>query len=287
MQAKSRSLWRRENLLAAAGLLLALAVWEGLAHAVKLSSKHAESIMPTIEYIFAVSLPNLAGYYGMGGLGVGKYGAEPGYGLAFVVLAYHSYCTLFRIVCGFALGGFLGIGLGLLLKANRELNSFFGTPVLSARIIPQMALVPLFIIWFGGSSLGFVLFIAFGVFSGLFINTQNAVDNVPVLYQRYAMTLGAGSSRLYRTVILPALVPELLGGIRVIVGQAWALSLAAEFLASQNGLGRIIIQARQRLDTGQIVIILLLYMAFSILMVKAITAIGAYLTRWKPVWEHS
>lgn len=71
----------------------------------------------------------------------------------------------------------------------------------------------------------------------------------------------------------------------MIVGQAWALSLASEFLASQNGLGRIIILARQRLDTGQIIIVLILYMAFSLIMVKGLALLGDYLTRWKPVWE--
>lgn len=285
MPKRLKALAKPEALLAVAGLLLAVAIWEVSAQAMKAGSPHAQSILPTVGYVFSESLPNLAGYYGMGGLGVGRYGAEPGYKLAFVVLAYHSCRTLFRIVLGFLLGGFFGIGLGLLLKANREINSFFGTPLLSIRIIPQMALVSLFIVWFGGSELGFVLFIAFGVFTGLFINTQNAVDNVPMLYQRYAATLGASNARMYRTVILPAFVPELMGGVRVIVGQAWALSLASEFLASQNGLGRIIILARQRLDTGQIIIILLLYMIFSLLMVKAIVSLGDYLTRWKPVWE--
>lgn len=182
------------NMLGIAGLVLAVAVWEVSARAMKTSSPHAESIMPTVGYVLTESLPNIAGYYGMGGLGVGRYGAEPGYGLAFTVLAYHSGKTLVRILCGFFLGGVLGVGLGLLLKANREVNSFLGTPLLSIRIIPQMALVSLFIVWFGGSELGFVLFIAFGVFTGLFINTQNAVDNVPVIYQRYAATLGAGKA---------------------------------------------------------------------------------------------
>jgi sulfonate transport system permease protein len=145
-----------------------------------------------------------------------------------------------------------------------------------------MALIPLFIAWFGGREIGFIMFIGYGVFSALFVNTINAVDNVPPIYQKFALSLGASKARLFRDVIFPGIIPELLGGLKVIVGQAWALSLAAEFLASQNGLGRIIILARQRLDTGQIIIVLLLYMVYAILFLKFLQWIGDSITRWKP-----
>ncbi len=276
---------RSDRALAVAGVITVVFMWELIAQILLRTTPYASSILPSLESIFGKSFPGLSILYGMGGLGVGKYGAEPSYTLTFVVIAYHSVRTFIRIVGGFVLGGILGIGLGLLVKANKEVSSFFSWQLQLIRIVPQMALVPLFIIWFGGTELGFIMFIGYGVFSALFVNTINAVDNVSPTYQKFAMTLGASKYQLYRDVILPGIIPELMGGLKVIVGQAWALSLAAEFLASQNGLGRIIILARQRLDTGQIIIVLLLYMAYTMLFLRLVYAIGGYATRWKPAME--
>ena len=276
---------RIDRRLAIAGVAAVVIMWEVVAHVLLRFTPYATSIVPSLESIFLRSFPGLSIFYGMGGLGVGKYGAEPSYSLTLLVIAYHSLRTLVRIVGGFVLGGILGIGLGLLVKASREVSSFFSWQLQLIRIIPQMALIPLFIIWFGGTEIGFIVFIGYGVFSALFVNTINAVDNVSPIYQKFAMTLGATKFQMFKDVILPAIIPELTGGLKVIVGQAWALSLAAEFLASQNGLGRIIILARQRLDTGQIIIVLLLYMAYTILFLKLVYAIGGYATRWKPAME--
>jgi ABC-type nitrate/sulfonate/bicarbonate transport system permease component len=276
---------RSDTRLALSGLLTVLVVWEIAAHLLLLATPFASSILPTFESIVGKSLRELSIFYGMGGLGNGKYGAEPGYGLTLVVIAYHSLRTLFRIVCGFLLGGVLGIGLGLVVKASREASSLVSWQIQIIRIVPQMALVPLFIIWFGGTELGFIMFIGYGVFSALFVNTISAVDNVSPIYQKFALTLGASRARMFVDVVLPGIIPELLGGIKVIVGQAWALSLAAEFLASQNGLGRIIILARQRLDTGQIIIVLLLYMAYTLLFLRIVYWFGNRMTRWKQVLE--
>ncbi len=274
-----------DRLLALSGVAAVLIGWEALARILLLVTPFANSILPTFESIFGISFPGLSIYYGMGGLAAGKYGVEPSYTLTLVVIAYHTLRTFIRILGGFLIGSVLGIGLGLVVKANREASSFFSWQLQLIRIIPQMALIPLFIIWFGGTELGFMLFIGYGVFSALFVNTINAVDNVSPIYQKFALTLGASKFQLYRDVILPAIIPELMGGVKVIVGQAWALSMASEFLASQNGLGRIIILARQRLDTGQIIIVLLLYMVYTILFLRLVYWIGGYATRWKPVME--
>ena len=277
---------RRSNIvLSIAGILTFLVVWEVTAHVLVRFTPFSTSILPSFEYIIGTSLRNLSTFYGMGGLGIGKYGAEPSYALALLVILYHTARTFIRIIFGFLVGTVAGIGLGLVVKASREVSSFSSWQLQLIRIVPQMALIPLFIAWFGGSELGFVMFIGYGVFSALFVNTINAVNNVPPVYQKFALTLGASKARLYRDVIIPGIIPELLGGLKVIVGQAWALSLAAEFLASQNGLGRIIILARQRLDTGQIIIILLLYMLYAILFLKFLNWMGKSITRWKPTTE--
>lgn len=259
--------------------------WEVFAQILKIITPYADRIWPTLEYIFLDSLPYMAVFYGMGGLGTGNYGQEPSYLLAFVVIGYHSFKTFLRVMGGFLIGGFLGIGLGLLVKANKKVAAFFETPFRFIRIVPLMALIPLFIVWFGSKEIGFMIYIGFAVSVVLYLNTINAVDNVPPIYQKFSLTLGATRGQLFRTVIIPAFVPEILGGLKLIVGQAWALSLASEFLNAQNGLGRMVVLARERLNTGVIILVLILYFAYSMLFLKVLSSIGNYITRWMPRME--
>ena len=273
---------RKARILRISSIFFVIIIWEVFAHILKLYNPNAALIWPTFEYIFLVSFPYTAVFYGAGGLGTGTYGQEPSYSVAFVVIAYHSALSFIRIILGFLLGAVLGIGMGLLVKGNRKIYAFFETPFRLIRIVPLMALIPLFIVWFGTKEISFIIYIAFAVMVVLYLNTINAVDNVQPVHQRFAKTLGATQGQLFRTVIIPASIPELLGGLKMIVGQAWALSLAAEFLNAQNGLGRLVALARLRLNTGLILIVLMLYLLYSLFFLKILTSIGNYITRWVP-----
>ena len=92
----------------------------------------------------------------------------------------------------------------------------------------------MFLSWFGRAHVGSIAFVAFAVFSILFINTIEAIRNVDPIARVLAQTPGASRARVYRTVVVPAVVPELVGGMRVVLGLAWAILLAAEFLAASR-----------------------------------------------------
>jgi ABC-type nitrate/sulfonate/bicarbonate transport system permease component len=114
------------------------------------------------------------------------------------------------------------------------------------------------------------------------INTIEAIRNVPPVYFQYARTLGASRLQAYRTVILPAMLPELIGGIRVVLGLSWAIVLAAEYLASQSGLGRILIMAEKWLYTGRMIVIIFLIIAYSLLLNWLFLKVAKHITRWMP-----
>jgi sulfonate transport system permease protein len=145
-----------------------------------------------------------------------------------------------------------------------------------------LALLPLFLAWFGGRETGAVAFIAYAVFTMMFISTLEAVRNVDPVVQDYARTLGASRARVYGTVVMPAIVPELTGGVRVVLGLAWAILLAAEFLASQNGVGHILILAQQYAYTDRMILIVLLIMLYTYLLDRAFSAFANRVTRWAP-----
>jgi ABC-type nitrate/sulfonate/bicarbonate transport system permease component len=198
------------------------------------------------------------------------------------VIAENTASSALTLVGGLAIGGGLGIGLGLAFGWSATLRLVLEGPFLLIRVIPLFALLPLFLSWFGGTRTGAVSFVAFAVFSMLFVNTIEAIRNVSPLVQVYARTLGASPMQVYRRVIVPAIVPELIGGARVVLGLSWAILLAAEFLAAQSGIGRIMILAQQYFDTSRVILIVLLIMVYTLILDRLVAALGARATRWVP-----
>ena len=267
------------------GLLIIVAVWEIIAAYYARTFENGTYLFPSLKSILTTSFFNMSSFYGMGGLGTGQYGLAPSAWLSFKVIFYHTRKTFVRIIFGFALGVLIGVSTGMFYKASRYFRAFSSLPLRLIAIIPQMALITLFLAWFGDSELGYILFIAFGVFVAIYINTVNAIENLPPIYYKYSETLGAPTSKYYISVVLPGIIPELTGCLKMIVGQAWALSMASEFISSQNGLGRIIVLARQHLDTGIILVVLFLYIVYTLITLQALYWLCGYITRWMPKME--
>jgi sulfonate transport system permease protein len=151
-----------------------------------------------------------------------------------------------------------------------------------ARTFPLLALIPLFQLWFGLTFAGMMLFVAYAVGVILFTGTVNAVGNIPPVYLDYARTLGASRLRLYRTLVLPAMFPELRSSILLGLGMAWTAVVGAEFLGAQTGLGQIIVYSRQfgYVDRMFLVaLILLLYAAATFVLFERASR---RLTDWMP-----
>ncbi|RGB64928.1 ABC transporter permease [Provencibacterium massiliense] len=284
---KARKHNREKLLFELMSVFLIVLCWEGLAAHFAKSYENGSYLFPSLYSVLTRSFLNLSAFYGMGGLGTGNYGVAPSAFVSLSVIAYHTARTFLRIAAGFLIGVSLGIFCGILYKANRYYHAFTSIPSRIVSIVPQMALITLFLAWFGDSEAGYILFIAFGIFVAVYINTVNAIENLPPVYHKFSSTLGAGKARFYWSVALPGIIPELSGCMKMIVGQAWALSMASEFISSQNGLGRIIVLARQRLDTGIILIVLFLYVIYTLLTLKVLYRLCAYLTRWQPQMESS
>lgn len=187
-----------------------------------------------------------------------------------------------RLLGGVLLGAAIGITAGLLLAWSKLVRLLVQGPVLLVRTIPLMALVPLFLAWWGGTSFGILAFIAFAVFSVVVISTVEAAGNVPPELVNLARTLGAARFRIYRTVILPAIVPAVIGGLRVVIGIGWALLLAGEYLGAQNGLGHVLIMAEDYLYTARMALIVVMIMVYTFVLDRLFTLAADWITRWMP-----
>jgi sulfonate transport system permease protein len=264
---------RSSRLYGVAVLLLFLVAWWIAAAWVARTSDRADVLLPSPLDVVR-SFRGLAVFAGPG--------AELTYANAVRVVVENSIDSGRRLLFGLLIGAVVGVGSGLLLGWNWRLRNIAEGPLLAIRVIPLLALLPLFLAWYGGREAGNITFIAFAVFTMLFVNTLEAIRNVDPVVQNYARTLGASSFRVYRTVVVPAIIPELVGGIRVVLGLAWAILLAAEFLASQSGIGHILILAQQYSYTSRMILIVLLIMFYTYVIDQMFAAGAAYLTRWVP-----
>ncbi|MBL8591003.1 MAG: ABC transporter permease [Methylobacteriaceae bacterium] len=160
-------------------------------------------------------------------------------------LAGHVGISLFRILAGFAAAAVAGIALGLACGWFRFLDVFIRPLVELLRPIPPLAWIPLAIIWFGlgEPSKIFVIFLA--AFFPVFTSAWRGVALIPPVIFRAARTMGVDGARLLWKIGVPAAMPDIAVGLRVGFGLAFGILVAAELIAADQGLGYLIMQARQ------------------------------------------
>ena len=164
--------------------------------------------------------------------------AEKGLLLKYVV------ASLFRVTCGFALALAVGIPAGLALGWFERGYRAFNPLIQVLRPISPIAWIPIAILWFGVSDAApiFLIFLA-SVFP-IAVSAIAAVHDMQPVYLRAARNFGLSGPELVRRVILPAALPQILTGVRIALGVAWLVVVAAEMIAVNSGLGYLIIDAR-------------------------------------------
>lgn len=191
-----------------------------------------------------------------------------------------AWATLSRVVVSWILGSALGVGVGLLMARSRWM--MYGlTPIIEAvRPVPPVALIPFVILWFGIGDSGKYFLGALACFMVMVVNTTVAVTNVPPVYVQAARSLGASSNTVYRSVVLPAIVPEILSGFRIGSALAFAVIVAAEFMGADAGIGRLIMQASRTLNTSVVLLGTAVIAVMAVVLDQVISRLSAYATRW-------
>lgn len=266
----SRHGWLR---ILAAVLVLA-AAWQLAALSAAEIGTRAARLAPTWQQIVLVDLPGFASF--------ADGTTQSDYWLAFEVIALNAWATVVRVLISLVLAFFIGCSIGLLTMSSRVSYGIINPVTRVIRNIPLLALVPLFLIWFGGEEFGVIAFITFGLSTIYLTNTVSAVANVDGNRIAFARMLGANRLTLVRDVIFPSIVPNLLDATRVAVGVAFAVGLGGEFLAAQEGLGRLLIVSQTYVQTGRMVVVLLCYVILAGIATRSVDIVGARLTKWLP-----
>lgn len=188
--------------------------------------------------------------------------------------------TFGRFAAGFLLGTALGIFLGLAMSYSTRVAAFFDPIVEGMRPVPAIAMIPFFLLWFGLAEAGKILLIALGVFAIIVVNTYESVKNVPRIFPLAASTLGASKTQMFRTVLLPGMLPGLIGSLRTAAALAFTLVVAAEFMGATSGMGYRIMEARRLYNPELILLGIFMLGILSALIDQLIRRVTNYLTRW-------
>ena len=194
----------------------------------------------------------------------------------------HFTASIIRVFIGGSAGMSMGITVGLAMGWIRPFRDFIQPPIEVLRAVPPLAIAPMLLIWFGPTATTqYVMLIGY-TFLAIVINTLEAIRNVPQVYIRYARTMGATWGQVFRTVVLPGIVPELVGGIRVGIALSWGIAVVTELLGAPLGIGKVfsMMLTAQGLD---IIIISIFYVSLVALATdRLVVLVSGYVTRWLP-----
>jgi NitT/TauT family transport system permease protein len=159
------------------------------------------------------------------------------------VLRY-AVASLYRVANGFLLAAAIGIPLGLWAGWSTRAFWAINPLVQGLRPISPIAWIPIAILWFGVKD-GCAIFVIFlSSFFPIVTGTTTAVRTIPLVYVRSAQNFGLGGLELFRRVVFPAALPQIVTSLRIALGIAWLVVVAAEMIAVTSGLGFLVNDAR-------------------------------------------
>jgi NitT/TauT family transport system permease protein len=160
------------------------------------------------------------------------------------LLFRYIVASLFRVTWGFALAALLAIPLGLTLGWYRRSEMAFNPLIQIFRPISPLAWIPIAILWFGVGDLAAIFLIFTGCFFPILLTAMSAVHNIPAVYIDAGRNFGLSPTDFVSRVLYPAVMPQLLVGLRITLGIAWLVVVAAEMISVNSGLGFLIVDAR-------------------------------------------
>ncbi|QGZ54855.1 aliphatic sulfonate ABC transporter permease SsuC [Paraburkholderia acidiphila] len=193
--------------------------------------------------------------------------------------------STWRALSGFAIGGGIGLVLGLATGLFKPVETALDSTVQMVRNIPALAMIPLVILWFGIGEEAKVFLVALGVFFPVYVNTFHGIRSVDANLVEMARSYGLKGFPLYREVILPGALPSILVGVRFALGLMWVTLIVAETISAQSGIGYMTMNAREFLQTDVVVVGILLYAALGKLADWLAKSIERVALRWHPAYQ--
>ncbi|MBE1296775.1 ABC transporter permease [Phycobacter azelaicus] len=197
------------------------------------------------------------------------------------MLFQHLAPSLTRLAVGASIGAGIGICVGVLIGLFSYVRSGLVPLVAAIFPIPKIALLPLFVIWFGIDEGSKYALIAFGTFTPTVVATYGAVDNVDRSLIRMGQSFGLSWLSIVRKIVLPGAMPGILSGLRISLAIAIILLVAAEMLGAQYGIGAYILEAGSLYDLERLFAGVVILSLLGVLTSGAIGLVERRLLSWR------
>jgi sulfonate transport system permease protein len=197
----------------------------------------------------------------------------------------HVQVSAARALSGLAVGGGLGLALGLLTGSSRIAETLLDSTIQMVRNIPALALIPLVILWFGIDESAKLFLIAVSVFFPIYLNTFHGIRGVDPGLIEMGRTYGLNRWQLYTQIILPGALSSILVGLRFSLGLMWVILIVAETISAQAGIGYLTMNAREFLQTDIVLVGILLYALLGKLADLFAKSLERYWLRWHPGYQ--
>jgi len=196
-------------------------------------------------------------------------------------LLVHLVTSLERLAWGFGTGAAAGISVGVAVGFFALADAVV-QPIIAATFpIPKIALLPLLILWLGIGEASKVAVVALGVFFPMAINTYAGVRQADPLLIRAAVSFGAGPWSVIRKVILPSALPMVFAGLKLGAGIALLLLVAAEQIAADAGIGFLILQSGNLMETTKLMVGIVVLSLLGVLSHWALSGLERAVIRWR------
>lgn len=191
-----------------------------------------------------------------------------------------------RAITGLVIGGGLGLIFGIATGYSPILRSSLDNTFQMLRTIPHLALIPLVILWFGIDESAKIFLVALGVFFPIYLNTFHGINNADRALIEMSRSYGLSGWSLFKQVILPGALPDILVGLRFSLGIMWLTLIVAETISSTSGIGYLAMNAREFSQTDIIIFSILFYAVLGFIADYVAKQLESRLLRWNPIYNH-
>ncbi len=199
-----------------------------------------------------------------------------------ITLGQHILASSWRVVAGFLIASLVAVPLGVVMALFPRIRALINPIVSFLRPLPSISWVPLMVIWFGVDELQKLAIIFMGSFSAALIYSLEATMKVDPALLLAAQNLGASKRQLITRVLLPAALPNILSGLKVVLAIAWTCVISAEIVGTNEGLGSLIWNSKEVFNTSAV----LAGMVCISGVVLVLDALMSRLERWLLPWRH-
>lgn len=193
---------------------------------------------------------------------------------------YHTWITVLETALGFFFATIAGVGLGALLGKSPRLEKMLNPFIIATQVVPKVALVPLFVVWFGFGITSKVVIASVLAFFPILLNTLLGVKSVERGYREVLSSLNASRWQAITQLEFPSALPYILTGMEVGVVLSIIGAVVGEYLGGSEGLGNLAVKEMNSYNTTALFAVIIHLSAIGFLFYAAVVGMRRFLIPW-------